>query len=192
MYFLVINLEATCFGGILESEPMEIIEFLAILMKVDDSSIVSIFHHYVKPTICPTLTAFCTALTGITQEEVDSSPELPEILELFKEWTDSNGISPSNTTIVTFGAWDVKRVIPDACLAINQPIPKILDINHTPHINMKKACRRATGILPLTIPQMMQTLHLKFLGREHSGIEDTYRIIETIKHAGAWNLTNRN
>ena len=192
MYFLVTDLEATCYGGILELEAMEIIKFPAILMKIADNSIVSIFHHYVKPTICPTLMAFCTALMGITQDKVDSSLEFPEVLKLFKEWTESNQINPSNTTIVTFGAWDVKRALLEACSAINQPIPKILDINHTPHLNMKTACKKATGILPLTIPQMMQTLRLQFSGREHSGIADTYGIVEMLKHAGEWNLTNTN
>ena len=57
---------------------------------------------------------------------------------------------------------------------------------------MKTACKKATGILPLTIPQMMQTLHLQFSGRKHSRIEDTHGIVETIKHTGAWNLTNTN
>ena len=189
MYFMVIDLEATCFGGTLELQPMEIIEFPAILMKTEDSSIISIFHHYVKPTICPTLSAFCTTLTGITQEMVDSSLELPEILELFQEWTDSNGINPDNTTLVTFGSWDVKRAIPNACAAINKPIPKILDLNHTPHINMKKICLQETGTLPLTIPHMMGHLNLNFKGREHSGLADAYGIVDTIKHANKWNIT---
>ena len=39
---------------------------------------------------------------------------------------------------------------------------------------------------------MMRTLNLNFSGREHSGLEDSYGIVETIKHAGAWNITDTN
>lgn len=39
------------------------------------------FHSFVRPTERPKLTAFCTELTGITQDNVDSAPTLPTVLD---------------------------------------------------------------------------------------------------------------
>ena len=44
----------------------EIIEFPVVLIDVKSKSIKSEFHMYVKPTLDPVLTPFCTELTGIT------------------------------------------------------------------------------------------------------------------------------
>ena len=79
MYFLVMDLEATCDeinGRKIKMTATEIIKFPAVLVNTTDSTIISTFHQYIKPTICPTLSEFCTKLTGITQDIVDSSPEL--------------------------------------------------------------------------------------------------------------------
>ena len=192
MFLLAMDLEATCFGGPLEREPMEIIEFPAILIGREDYEIKDIFHHYVKPTRRPILSDFCKNLTGIAQETVDASLELPEVLKLFQEWTDSKGIHPGNCTLITFGSWDIKRAIPNACAAVNRPIPKILDLKLTGHANLKKICLRETGTLPTTIPHIMANLNLEFKGKEHSELDDTYNIVETIRNAKNWNITPTN
>jgi DNA polymerase III alpha subunit (gram-positive type) len=40
----------------------------------------------------PTLSAFCTNLTGITQDQVDSAPEFPEAFRAFRQWLAEEGI----------------------------------------------------------------------------------------------------
>lgn len=62
-YLLILDFEATC-GGNGEGE---IIEFPTLLYDLRKNEVQTQFHEYVKPVRHPTLTKFCTELTGITQ-----------------------------------------------------------------------------------------------------------------------------
>jgi inhibitor of KinA sporulation pathway (predicted exonuclease) len=80
-WLLVVDLEATC------DEPrqipkreIEVIELGAVLVRGDDLSVEARFSAVVRPTLRPTLTPFCTQLTGISQVEVDAAPPLPDAL----------------------------------------------------------------------------------------------------------------
>ena len=53
---------------------------------------ISIFHSFIRPTVCPELSDFCMALTGITQDIVDSSMELPDVLSHFNAWAMKLGV----------------------------------------------------------------------------------------------------
>ena len=67
-YLLVLDFEATCGNKGYEPKPQEIIEFpCAMISTKKNFEIVSIFHEYIRPIHNPTLTTFCTELTGITQ-----------------------------------------------------------------------------------------------------------------------------
>ena len=64
-YLLILDFEATC-GDDLRG-PQEIIEFPTLLYNLQKDEVQATFHEYVRPVMSPTLTAFCTKLTGITQ-----------------------------------------------------------------------------------------------------------------------------
>lgn len=85
-----IDLELTCWeaeeGPGNFSEEMEVIEIGIHLLRADDYSHVKDFQYFVRPTQRPELSEFCTKLTGITQEDVDSAGPLNEVLpKLFEE-----------------------------------------------------------------------------------------------------------
>ena len=63
-YLLVLDFEATCGDSI---KTQEIIEFPTLLYDFHEDNIAATFHEYVRPIAHPTLTEFCTELTGITQ-----------------------------------------------------------------------------------------------------------------------------
>ena len=65
-YFLVLDFEATC-DEQRGFNPPEIIEFPTVILNTKTLQPEGEFHHYVKPTVNPKLTAFCTELTGIQQ-----------------------------------------------------------------------------------------------------------------------------
>jgi inhibitor of KinA sporulation pathway (predicted exonuclease) len=46
----------------------EIIEFPVVIIDVKAKAVKAVFQTYVKPTLDPVLTPFCTNLTGIKQE----------------------------------------------------------------------------------------------------------------------------
>jgi 3'-5' exoribonuclease 1 len=82
-YFLVVDFECTCEEDTKEY-PYEIIEFPVIV--VHNGEVIGTFHEYVKPTLNPTLSEFCTELTGITQEVVDSSDTFDLVFARFQEF----------------------------------------------------------------------------------------------------------
>jgi len=64
--FIVLDFEATCDQGG-NFKPQEIIEFPSVLLDGRTLQSISEFQYFVKPTVNPQLTPFCTELTGITQ-----------------------------------------------------------------------------------------------------------------------------
>jgi 2'-phosphotransferase len=89
-YYCIVDFEATCLNNV-KISPQEIIEFPAVLINARTMRTVEselghghgVFHSYVKPTHHPILSAFCTELTGIEQETVDSAPTFPIVYEQF-------------------------------------------------------------------------------------------------------------
>ncbi|KAJ3333015.1 3'-5' exoribonuclease 1, partial [Kappamyces sp. JEL0680] len=48
--------------------------------------VVAEFHRYVRPILNPILSAFCTSLTGITQEMVEQAEPFHVVYSEFNEW----------------------------------------------------------------------------------------------------------
>jgi ERI1 exoribonuclease 3 len=63
-HLLILDFEATCGDTIYNQE---IIEFPILLYNIKDNKVLATFHEYIRPVTNPTLTEFCTTLTGITQ-----------------------------------------------------------------------------------------------------------------------------
>ena len=96
-YILVLDFEAQCLEG-KKLECQEIVEFPVVVIDVAKKEIVKDFqfHYYVKPTVVPEVTQFCTELTGITQSMVDKGKEIQEVLKLFDKHLKDTGISEKN------------------------------------------------------------------------------------------------
>lgn len=70
--------------------------------------VVDEFRRFVKPTWRPTLSAFCTELTGIKQSDIDDASTFTEVLEEFCfEFMQKHGLftRQNATTWVTDGPW---------------------------------------------------------------------------------------
>merc|ERR1719291_487311 len=108
-FYLVMDFEATCERDDRSWVP-EIIEFPAILIDRRTLAAVAEFREFVRPTEQPRLTAFCTELTSITQEEVDAAAPLAEVLGRFESWlAEWLGSEPSAALPLTCGDWDLNR-----------------------------------------------------------------------------------
>lgn len=84
-HILVLDFEATCDSGS-PHFPHEIIEFPVLVLDTYSLQIVAKFHRYVRPTKHPSLTTFCTELTGITQAMVDAADPIETVIKEFREW----------------------------------------------------------------------------------------------------------
>ena len=84
-FFAVIDFEATCTDkNEFPRSETEIIEFACILID-SKLNVVTEFNEYIRPKIHPQLTDFCKKLTTISQQQVDSAPPFPEVLDQFSK-----------------------------------------------------------------------------------------------------------
>ncbi|KAF9483805.1 hypothetical protein BDN70DRAFT_873427 [Pholiota conissans] len=209
--FLVLDLEGTCELGTDFNYPNEIIEFPVRLLqwkdRADDGTASTLkaideFRTFVKPTWRPTLSQFCTQLTGITQDQVDSAPRFSEALVKLEAFLVKNGLIDVHTKkrLKRFcwcsdGPWDIRDFFVKQCFISQVEMPEwirgdILDVRsvvqqwrHSQNgLSVQYPPYIATGIrTPLNISAQLNALDLPaFEGRQHSGIDDTRNIARIV------------
>jgi len=86
MEYLVVDLEGTCCDdGSIPPAERETIEIGAVIVT-DAGEISGDFSKLVKPVRHPSLTRFCTKLTGIRQHDVDVATPFPSVFGEFLAW----------------------------------------------------------------------------------------------------------
>jgi Exonuclease len=116
-YLAILDFEATCSKE--RIQPQEIIEFPILLFNTTTLAVDATFHSYVRPVHHPTLTEFCTKLTGIHQNTVDEAPEFRQVWSdvmaflqregLIQQQQEGSPVTPLKTFAwLTCGDWDLK------------------------------------------------------------------------------------
>ncbi|XP_027525601.1 ERI1 exoribonuclease 2 isoform X1 [Corapipo altera] len=183
-FLIVLDFEATCWGERQQRWP-EIIEFPAVLLNTSTGEIESEFHVYVQPQEHPVLSEFCTELTGITQNQVDEGVPLNICLSQFMKWiqkiqrekkiifstdTQSNFSSEAKAcTFVTWTDWDLGVCLQYECKRKQLRKPDILNS----WIDLKATYRAFYNRKPKGLNGALQDLGIAFVGREHSGLDDS-------------------
>ncbi|NXP24631.1 ERI2 exoribonuclease, partial [Scytalopus superciliaris] len=183
-FLIVLDFEATCWGDG-ERRGAEIIEFPAVLLNTSTGEIESEFHTYVQPQEHPILSKFCTELTGITQNQVDEGVPLNICLSQFMKWiqkiqkekkiifstdTESNFTSEAKAcTFVTWTDWDLGVCLQYECKRKQLRKPDILNS----WIDLKATYRAYYNRKPKGLNGALQDLGIAFVGREHSGLDDS-------------------
>lgn len=182
--FLVMDFEATCDQPV-QLEPMEIIEFPVLMVNATTWQTESVFHTYVRPTVHPQLTAFCTKLTGIVQDTVDGAPTFDQALSLFDNWIrhEAKLITPTGDeylkrfTFATCGNWDIQVMLADQCRRQQVRVPFYMQS----WINVKHSFKDVTGTWPKSLNHMLEQLNIKAVGRAHSGLDDSKNLLQIMK-----------
>ncbi|NXF03023.1 ERI2 exoribonuclease, partial [Smithornis capensis] len=183
-FLVVLDFEATCWGD-RERRGPEIIEFPAVLLNTSTGEIESEFHKYVQPQEHPILSAFCTELTGITQNQVDEGVPLNICLSEFMKWiqkvqkekkitfntdTQSNfSLEAKACTFVTWTDWDLGVCLHYECKRKQLRKPNILNS----WIDLKATYKAFYNRKPKGLNGALQDLGIDFVGREHSGLDDS-------------------
>ena len=110
-HFIIYDLEATCWRSRAPKQ-VEVIEIGAV--KVNEAlAIIDEFCVFIKPTLHPKISAFCTELTSITQYDIDRAPPFDEAAEAFEDW-----ISPKDvrTVLMSWGEFDKRQLLSDGKL----------------------------------------------------------------------------
>lgn len=180
MKYIVMDLEATCDENRDSGLVKEIIEIGAV--KVDEKgNILDSYDSFVRPSFSTTLTPFCTQLTSITQEQVDSARYLPDVVDEFKAWA---GIDNNDYVLCSWGDYDRKQLIRDLSMR---------GINYNwvnRHFNIK-AQYAAIHNMPRECGTVkaLRKEGLSFDGTHHRGGDDAANIAKIlIKYLGKWSL----
>lgn len=174
-YLCVCDVEATCERN--GHYVHEIIEFPVVVVDLEAGRIVDEFHSYVRPTVNTTLSAFCTELTGITQDKVDAAPTLPEVLEAFEAWRSAKGWLEHTAERTDFafaadGPFDLRFFLHGECA--RKGIAK--RAYYDKWVNVKALFADFYSVRSCKIHKMLARQGLQFEGRLHSGIDDTRNI----------------
>lgn len=177
-YLCVLDVEATCdeFSGF-SNYCHEIIEFPVVVIDLrNGGEVVDEFHSYVRPTVNSTLTDFCSQLTGISQEQVDSAPTLPEVLAQFDEWRLARDFAwtaeRKDFAFAADGPWDLRYFLHGECSRKGIEKPAYFD----KWCNVKSLFADFYRVKACKIHKMLELQGMRFEGRLHSGIDDTRNI----------------
>jgi ERI1 exoribonuclease 3 len=182
-YFVcVLDFEATCWENSENKEQMEIIEFPSVLYKITESThnttyeFVSEFAEYVKPTAHPILSPFCTELTGITQQTVDSAQPFHVVYGNHLAWLNAHIPPGANFIMATCGKWDLQTQLVRELKKKKLPSHRA----YKSFINVKAEFEHFYKTKARGMPHMLRHLHLPLIGRHHSGIDDTRNIAQIL------------
>jgi inhibitor of KinA sporulation pathway (predicted exonuclease) len=176
---IVLDFEATCQPGG-APRPQEVIEFPSVLVSLRERAVVDTFSSFVRPVHHPTLSEFCTELTGIRQEDVDGAPTFVEVLARHQAWLAGHGLlGPADAPrfgFVTCGDWDLATMLPVQCAAASLGMHELPRV-YRRWINVKKIyMEQMKASKGDGMPAMLRGLGLALEGRHHRGIDDCHNI----------------
>lgn len=175
--YLVIDLEGTCDDSPdrqhVPAGEAEIIEIGAVMVEADGWQVTDEFSVFIRPVRHPTLTAFCTRLTSITQADVDAAPTYPTAIERFKSWLYQH----HSFLFLSWGDYDRLQLIQD-CAYHRIAYPIAAD-----HVNLKKAFSARQGVKKLGLGRAIERAGLTFVGTPHRGVDDARNAARLLPYA---------
>lgn len=169
----LIDVECTCDIAKFERSQHEIIEVGAIagLLSEDSFRVTDHMQLFVKPVLYSQLSQFCISLTGIQQATVDAAQPLSDALSALERWV-------KESRIQMWGSWgkfdDTQFKIECNEKSLVNPFENIL------HCNVKQVFARKFGHR-VGLGRALELRGLKFIGRQHSGIDDAKNVGELLK-----------
>jgi len=173
--YVVIDLEATCSppGGPVPYREMETIEIGAVILDGATLAPQAEFTTLVRPFRHPTLTAFCTALTTITQAEVDKAPSFMRAMLLLERF-----LTPfPGARFASWGEYDRVQLDRDADYYQSR-LP--LAPGHT---NLKRLFERRFGQKysgKYGVEAALRQVAMQFTGTPHRALDDARNIARLV------------
>lgn len=161
-FLLAIDLEATCDATQLPIAEREIIEIGAVVIRADGYLKMGEFQSFVRPVKTDKLTDYCRNLTSIDQDDVDSAPLFPAVLEAFNQF-----LTPySDLMFCAWGDYDYRQFTRDcASYEVECPFGQQVDISKSFRRFMKLDRRPS-------LKDAARLMELEFHGTQHRAIDD--------------------
>lgn len=178
MKYIVYDLEATCWRGRPPKGINEVIEIGAYAIN-RYGQVLSEFSSFIKPTVNPLLSSFCTELTSITQKQVDRSKTFPDVIEDFKDWIEVDEV---DYMLCAWGKFD-RDIIRNNC-----------NVHRLEHdwvdafINVKERYHQNRGIKPHRgLKATVEKEGFEFTGVHHRAISDAENLAKIfVKYIDEW------
>lgn len=185
MIDLILDVEATCWeGGNWRERGSEIIEIGAVICRTGEAK-----SFMVKPVDNPILSEFCTKLTTITQDQVDTAPVFSDSIADFIKWAEDN--TGMKADMINWGSWGFfdMSILEENCKTRNVPLP----FSKERHTNVKLFSLQRLGMRSGGVEQALFRLGIPFEGTQHRGIDDAKMInkIHQIVTDPAWTPSTR-
>ncbi|KAJ3236254.1 3'-5' exoribonuclease 1 [Chytriomyces hyalinus] len=173
-FYCVFDVEATCREDNVGWKH-EVIEFPVVLVCGRTFETIAEFRSFVRPVLNPVLSDFCTQLTGITQDQVDTAPTFPEVLKLFEAFLSRYKVKHGRMRFITDGPWDIRDFVRNQCVYSDIRRPAYFDT----YLDLRRIFTKfygRKGGKRANLNGMLSLLNMEFEGRQHSGIDDTRNI----------------
>lgn len=186
---LIVDLECTCWAdgqaptpdGQQTLEHMEIIEIGAALAE-PDGRVIESWSFLVRPVIHPTLSDFCSALTGITQADVDAAPVFRDVVPTLDAWLASRDLD----YWCSWGQGDRRQLEIEA--QRQGAAPAFLGLHHA---NLMKGWQKTQHYRNRAAMRTAFRVHgLELEGRHHSGEDDARNVARLLPYID-WNLADK-
>ncbi|MBV1777372.1 exonuclease domain-containing protein [Burkholderiaceae bacterium DAT-1] len=172
---LIIDLEATCDeGDALPAEEMEIIEIGAVWADAT-GQVLAEYQSFVRPVLHPTLTPFCTQLTGIQQHDVDQAATFPAVATQLQAF--AMQYEPSLRSWGSWGQYDCRQLARE-CARHGVPHP----LSDFEHVNLKRLFARQRRIKEVGMARALAMTGLPLQGTHHRGLDDARNIARLLAH----------
>ena len=170
MRLFVIDVESTCEKDT-RIKNQEIIEFGCVVANVLTLEPICMYDIYVKPVINPTLTHFCTELTGITQEFLNENG-----LSFRSACKALTHLVLPDDIFASWGYFDC-NILKKNCKMFKCKYPF-----HN-HVNLKVLSANMMGWNKggISVAKALSNLGLEFMGSPHNGLDDALNILRIVK-----------
>jgi len=162
--YIVYDLEMTVRRK--KGQVAEIIEIGAAKVAVQSGgpAVVDTFQSFVRPVVVPKLTSDTTAFTGITQEQVDRSGPLADVVRRFVEW-----IGPEEYYLCAWGPDDQRQLVQECR---RQGISTDWIVNHNNLQKMLSKTLKLEKHQQMGLKPALEMLEIPFSGSHHRALDD--------------------
>jgi len=170
--FLIIDFEATCCDrGSIPREETEVIEIGAVMVDAETLTGVDEFSTFVRPVRHSRLTAFCTELTSITQDQVDAAPGFADVVNQIRQWAEQY----PGYLFCSWGDYDRNQLTRECRIhGVSFPFG-------TDHLNLKKRFSERQGLRKkLGMAGALRRAGIPLDGTHHRGIDDARNIAKLL------------
>jgi inhibitor of KinA sporulation pathway (predicted exonuclease) len=179
----VIDIEGTCWSAgehpalaLDQRNESETIEIGAVRWGSPEDT----FRTLIRPRRHPQLSAYCTQLTGITQQDVDGAPLFPEAFAAFLDWARADG----ELVMASWGAWDDRLLRRDAG-RWGLPAPRWRAVNAKRQFARWAKHQRLPRGGWMALRGAIEHLGGQFQGTQHRGLDDARNLAWVLERIGA-------